>query len=49
MGLLPESRLDYVFTTEGLRAADAWVMREEASDHFPVVVDLLAGEARTET
>jgi len=49
MGLLPESRLDYVFTTDGLRAADAWVVREEASDHFPVVVDLLAGEARTET
>jgi endonuclease/exonuclease/phosphatase family metal-dependent hydrolase len=43
MGLLPESRLDYVFTTKELRAADAWVVREAASDHFPVVVDLLAG------
>lgn len=43
MGLLPESRLDYVFTTAGLRASDAWVVRQVASDHFPVVVDLLAG------
>ena len=43
MGLLPETRLDYVFTTKELRAADAWVVRETASDHFPVVVDLLAG------
>ena len=43
MGLLPESRLDYVFTTAGLRASDAWVVREVASDHFPVVVDVLAG------
>ena len=43
MGLLPESRLDYVFTSRELRAADAWVVRELASDHYPVVVDLLAG------
>jgi len=43
MGLLPESRLDYVFTTAGLRAADAWGVRQLASDHYPVVVDVLAG------
>lgn len=43
MGIFPEARLDYVFTSDGLRASDAWVVRELASDHFPVVVDLLAG------
>ncbi len=36
----PRYRIDYVFHTADLEASDAGVIRSEASDHFPVVVDL---------
>lgn len=37
----PMFRIDYVFHTPGLRAVDAGVLISRASDHFPVVVDLV--------
>lgn len=36
----PRYRIDYVFHTADLEASDAGVIRSQASDHFPVVVDL---------
>lgn len=36
----PRHRIDYVFHTPDLEASDAGVIRSQASDHFPVVVDL---------
>jgi len=37
----PQYRIDYVFHTGSLRAVDAGVIISLASDHFPVVVDLV--------
>lgn len=36
----PRYRIDYVFHTPDIEAVDAGVIRSQASDHFPVVVDL---------
>ena len=37
----PRYRIDYIFHTPAIEAVDAGVIRTEASDHFPVVADLL--------
>ncbi len=38
---LPELRLDYVFTSKTLRPLRSFVLRKSASDHFPLVADLI--------
>lgn len=37
--IIPDARLDYVFSTSELRATDAYVVQKVASDHYPMVVD----------
>jgi|FLYL01.1.fsa_nt_gi endonuclease/exonuclease/phosphatase family metal-dependent hydrolase len=37
----PRYRIDYIFHTPDMRAVDAGVIRSDASDHFPVVADLV--------
>ena len=40
----PTGKIDYVLTSDGFRVVKAWVPKVYASDHFPVVVDLIVGE-----
>lgn len=45
----PRARIDYVFVSAGVRVERAWVGEpggEPASDHLPVLADLLLGEER---
>ena len=37
--LLPDLRLDYVLSSPELAARDVYVLREVASDHYPVIAD----------
>jgi endonuclease/exonuclease/phosphatase family metal-dependent hydrolase len=37
----PAGKIDYVLASDGFTVTKAWVPRVYASDHFPVVVDLL--------
>ena len=37
----PAGKIDYVLASDGFEVRKAWVPRVYASDHFPVVVDLL--------
>ena len=37
----PKGKIDYVLTSDGFRVVKAWVPKVYASDHLPVVVDLV--------
>lgn len=42
----PTGKIDYVLASDHFRVAKAWVPRVYASDHFPVVVDLMTVPGR---
>lgn len=39
----PEKKIDYVFTTDSFCASGTYIPKVYASDHFPIVVDLILG------